>query len=133
MAQPARPLPAAALAALALPLALSLLAGCREREAPAQVIHGDTELGKAAIARYGCGSCHFIPGVPGAAGRAAQPLLGFADRADIAGSAPNTYDNLVTWVQRPQDIAPRARMPSLNVSEKDARDIAAYLLSLKAE
>lgn len=132
MAQPAPPL-LAALLALTLPLAPVLLGGCREHERPPQEIRGDMTLGKTAIARYGCGSCHFIPGVPGAEGRAAQPLLGFAGRADIAGSAPNTYDNLVTWVQRPQDIAPRARMPSLNVSEKDARDIAAYLLSLKAE
>ncbi|HSN99138.1 MAG TPA: c-type cytochrome [Candidatus Nanopelagicales bacterium] len=91
------------------------------------------ELGKQAIQRYGCGGCHLVPGVPGAEGRAAQPLMGFADRADIGGAAPNTYENLVVWLQDPAKITPKSRMPKLNVSEKDARDIAAFLMTLRTE
>ncbi len=94
---------------------------------------GDLELGRQAIQRYGCGGCHYVPGVEGAVGRTAQPLLGFGDRPDIAGAAANTPEALVLWLQNPQSIAPRAKMPKLGVNEKDARDIAAYLYSLKSE
>ncbi|WP_044241467.1 c-type cytochrome [Chondromyces apiculatus] len=120
----------------AAPVLLVLLAfatGCTRPERQPEVTDGDPELGKVAIQRYGCGTCHTIPGVPGAEGRSAQLLFGFADRADIARSAPNTYKNLVTWIQNPQKLDPSTRMPSLNVTEKDARDIATYLLTLRSE
>ncbi|WP_169796750.1 c-type cytochrome [Chondromyces crocatus] len=119
-------------AAPVLAAALLLVAGCakpRDRGTP----DGDAELGKLAIQRYGCGTCHHVPGVPGAEGRAAQPLLGFADRSDIARVAPNTYDNLVEWVRNPQKLDPKTRMPSLDVNDKDARDIATYLYTLTSE
>jgi len=115
-------------------LALAALGACKGREKPPrEVAGGNAELGRQAIQKYGCGTCHTIPGVDGAAGKQAQILLGFADRGDIAGMTSNLPENLVRWIQRPQDIYPRAKMPSLGVPEKDARDIAAYLYTLKAE
>jgi cytochrome c1 len=60
-------------------------------------------------------------------------LVGFGDRADIVGAAENTPDNLIKWIREPQSIEPRTKMPALGVTEKDARDIAAYLFSLRAE
>jgi cytochrome c2 len=114
-------------------LALAALGACKGSQKPREVVGGDAELGRQAIQKYGCGTCHTIPGVEGASGRQAQILLGFADRGDIAGMTSNLPENLVRWIQRPQDIYPRAKMPSLGVPEKDARDIAAYLYTLKAE
>jgi len=115
-------------------LALLGLGACKTSEKPRrEVAGGNAELGRQAIQKYGCGTCHTIPGVEGAAGKQAQILLGFADRGDIAGMTSNLPENLVKWIQRPQDIHPRAKMPSLGVPEKDARDIAAYLYTLKAE
>jgi cytochrome c2 len=49
----------------------------------------------------------------------------------IAGRLHTNEENLADWVQRPQEIAPGVDMPDLGVSDGDARDIAAYLLTLK--
>ena len=57
-------------------------------------------------------------------------LDGLAARSFIAGVLPNTGENLVRWIQDPRAIAPKTAMPDLGVSEKDARDIAAYVYAL---
>lgn len=80
---------------------------------------------------YGCGACHVIPGVTGATGMVGPPLNGWSRRAYIAGNVANTPDNLVRWLQHPQAIEPGTAMPDLGVSEADARDMAAYLFSLR--
>ncbi|HJQ13330.1 MAG TPA: c-type cytochrome [Anaerolineales bacterium] len=87
----------------------------------------DIESGRRLIANYGCGSCHFITGVPGADSRAAPPLDRFYERTYIAGQLSNTEENLVLWIQNPQQIDPGNAMPDLGVSEEEAHDIAAYL------
>jgi cytochrome c len=92
---------------------------------------GDAELGRTAIGVYGCGSCHTIPGVPGADALVGPPLTLFAYRKYIAGMLPNTPDNLVTWIRTPQAVVPGNAMPNMGVSERDARNIAAYLSTLK--
>jgi cytochrome c1 len=33
------------------------------------------------------------------------------------------------WIQTPQEVLPHNAMPDMNVTEKDSRDIAAYLYS----
>jgi cytochrome c2 len=109
------------------------LGGCGKAAARRVMPGGDAELGRAAIQKYGCGNCHIVPGIPGAEGRTAQPLLGFAYRGDIASYASNTPDNLVKWLTKPTVLNPRAKMPELGVSEKDARDIGAYLYTLGQE
>jgi cytochrome c len=83
--------------------------------------------GRRLIASYGCGACHSIPGVPGAHGEAAPPLDRFYRRAYIAGRLPNTQENLVGWIQDPQRIEPGTAMPTLGVTEDEARAIGAYL------
>lgn len=107
-----------------------LLAGCLARDVAEMdkiVQGGDTARGRDAIVRYGCGACHLIPGVPGADALVGPPLNQFEERHYIAGTLPNTADNLVYWIRFPQSVEPGTAMPDLNVSEADARDIAAYL------
>lgn len=84
-----------------------------------------------AIDAYGCGSCHTIPGIRGADGLVGPPLTRFHERAYIAGQLPNTPENLVHWIRNPQEVEPGTAMPDLGVTEEDAREIAAYLLSPK--
>lgn len=91
---------------------------------------GDSRRGPDLIDEYGCGSCHQIPGVAGADAVVAPPLHDFGRRAYIAGRLPNNADNLIAWIIDPQAIEPGTAMPDLDVSEEDARHIAAYLLSL---
>jgi cytochrome c1 len=98
---------------------------------PPQVTNGDPDLGVEAIQRYGCGSCHVIPGVAGADGKVGPPLTDFSERGFIAGQLPNNADNLITWIEDPQGVEPGTAMPNLDVTEQDARDIAAYLFTLR--
>lgn len=96
-----------------------------------QVPGGDARQGQQVMRSYGCGSCHVIPGVAGAQGTVGAPLTNFARRSYIAGNLPNTAENLVRWIQNPQAVEPGTAMPNLNVSEGDARHLAAYLATLR--
>ena len=100
------------------------------REAAMLTGGGDAERGRAAIRRYGCGSCHTIAGVRGADALVGPPLTGIAERAYIAGVVANTPINLQRWIRDPQGIDPRTAMPTLGVTAPEARDIAAYLYAL---
>jgi cytochrome c2 len=116
--------------------AVGLLAGTACRDAPpgspSYVPGGDPARGRLVVATYGCGSCHAIPGVPGAVGRVGPSLGGVGERAYLVGGLRNEPSALVRWIRFPQDIEPGTVMPALGVSEGDARDIAAYLYSLAA-
>lgn len=92
---------------------------------------GDPERGRIQIVSYGCGSCHDIPGIAGAKGMVGPPLTSWSQRRIIAGEVANTPANLITWITVPQSIEPGVAMPNLGVSDGQARDIAAYLYSLK--
>lgn len=89
------------------------------------------EEGREAITRYGCGACHEIPGVRGADGKVASPLISFSKRAFIAGQRSNNRENLVRWLTNPQQVEPGTAMPNLGVTDQDAEHIATYLLSLR--
>jgi mono/diheme cytochrome c family protein len=91
----------------------------------------DAERGHRALNQYACVTCHLIPGVVGANAPVGPPLAGIAARALIAGRLPNTPDNMVHWLREPQAVDPLTAMPPLGVSERDARDIAAYLATLR--
>ena len=92
------------------------------RPSPASVA-----AGRGLIARYGCGSCHAIPGIRGAGATTTPPLDRFYERSYIAGRLPNTWENLIQWIQNPQQIEPGNAMPNLGVTQDEAHDIAAYL------
>jgi cytochrome c len=86
--------------------------------------------GKAAIRKYGCGTCHKIPGIHEADSMVGPPLQGVGTRAFIAGILPNTPQNMIAWIRKPQEIDSRKAMPDMKVTDTDARDIAAYLYTL---
>jgi zinc transporter ZupT len=70
-----------------------------------------------------------------AAGHRAPFILGvwsaIGTRGFIAGVLPNTPQNMVRWLRHPQAVSPKSAMPDLGVTEPDARDIAAYLSTLR--
>lgn len=88
----------------------------------------DVERGRLALTQYACNACHQIAGVTGPETRVGPPLHDLAKRQYIAGHQPNTTANLVRWIQDPHSIHPQSAMPPMNVTESDARDMAAYLL-----
>ncbi len=91
----------------------------------------DPERGKVALEQYACTTCHSIPGIVGEHAPVGPPLDRVAGRQYLAGVIRNTPENMVRWLREPQAIAPRSAMPNLGVTERDARDIAAYLYTLK--
>jgi putative membrane protein len=92
---------------------------------------GSAQAGIAAVTRYGCGSCHLIPRVPGAHGQAGPPLAGIGSRLYVAGELSNTPDNLMHWIQHPHSVNEKTLMPELGVTSEDARNIAALLYTFK--
>jgi putative membrane protein len=128
---------AAAVTATGATLVLLLCAigasGCgheNEKQA-AQLTGGNPRRGEAAIRRHGCGSCHAIPGIAGAGGLLGPPLDRIASRAYIAGRRTNTPQNLMAFVKHPHGVDGRIAMPEMGIPDRDVRDIAAYLYTLK--
>jgi cytochrome c len=119
---------AATLVATLLPLAACHRSA--EQEA-IRLTGGRPARGKEIVRPYGCVSCHTIPGVRGADALVGPPLTGIASRAYIAGVLPNTPDNMMRWIRDPQSVDSLTAMPNTGVTANDARDIAAYLYTLK--
>ncbi|HEY0406834.1 MAG TPA: c-type cytochrome [Pyrinomonadaceae bacterium] len=99
--------------------------------AAAEMTGGDPARGRAAISRYGCSTCHTIPGVSGANGLVGPPLGQVASRVYLAGRLLNTPDHMMQWIRNPRGVDDKTAMPNLNVNETDARDITSYLYTLK--
>jgi cytochrome c len=118
----------------AMAVVVALLAACghgdAERAAIAQT-GGDPARGQAAIRSYGCPVCHSIPGVRGPRGQVGPPLDAIGGRSSLAGRLPNTPENMIRWIRDPQSIERSTAMPNLGVSEAEARDMAAYLYTLR--
>lgn len=79
--------------------------------------------------QYGCPTCHVIPNVPGAVGKVGPSLKSISQRSYLAGSLPNTPQNLEQWIMHPQRYRPGTAMPEMGVTQPDAQKIAAFLES----
>jgi cytochrome c2 len=112
-----------------LPLiALTLVIACNKQEKAA--VAGDANHGKQLIDQYGCTACHTIPGIKGN-GMVGPSLDHIASRQIIAASIPNSPQNMQNYIQNPQMANPQNVMPILGVKPDEARDIVAYLYTLK--
>jgi cytochrome c2 len=109
---------------------LLLLTACKRPEAAAPAA-GDSSRGKQLIEQYGCNSCHIVPGIEGAKGMVGPSLEHVASRPIIATKIPNSQANMTAYIQNPQMTNPENVMPNLGVKPDEARDIAAYLYTLK--
>jgi cytochrome c len=122
-------------ALLAACAALAMSTGCGDERyrdnMVANMVGGNPERGPQLIRSYGCGTCHTVSGVVGANGLVGPPLNGIAERAYIAGVIPNAPDNMVRWIEDPKAVDSLTAMPKVGVTPSDARDIAAYLYTLR--
>lgn len=105
--------------------------GRHERAEAAMSGKPDADRGRQAIEQYGCVTCHAIPGVVGPNFPVGPPLAGVGSRVMLGGVLPNSPENMALWIRAPQAFAPLTAMPNLGLSERDARDIAAFLATLK--
>ena len=89
---------------------------------------GSKSKGKKLIKTVGCMGCHGVEGLESESnkvGSYAGPYL------SATGSKIKDPDWLVSWLKRPSHYQRDTIMPSFRLSDKEANDIAAYLLSLK--
>lgn len=104
-----------------------LVAGCRA-DTPS---FGNATRGRELVERYRCQACHEIPGVAPIAGASAPSLDGIARREVVAGTIANTPANLIAYLEKPRIAKPSNRMPDLELPPEDARDLAAFLMTLR--
>ncbi len=71
------------------------------------------------------------PAISGADGLVGPPLNKMARRVYIAGLLRNSPDNLAAWIENPQAIVPGNAMPAMGINNEQARDIVAYLYTLR--
>lgn len=76
--------------------------------------------GKRLFTEQGCHGCHTI-------GKMGTPIANDLSQAGVKYS--ESY--LRRWLREPQQQKPRAHMPKIQMTEADARALAAYLASLK--
>jgi cytochrome c2 len=100
------------------------------RPAPTSLALGNANRGRELIVKYGCPSCHMLPDA-GPRGLVGPSLDDMGGRSYIAGRFPNEEIWMTLWLQKPQELKPGTAMPDLNVDERDARDMAAYLATLR--
>lgn len=89
---------------------------------------GNADKGKELIKEVGCMGCHGVEGwdvESKKVGAYAGPYL------TGTGSKVKSPDWLVSWLIKPSHYQENTIMPSLRLSDREANDIAAYLLSLK--
>ena len=115
-----------------------LFANSTRRQWPAPAASGDAARGKELVDSIGCMGCHIAQdtlrddkGAVRVARRDDFPLerhFGF----NLVGVGTKTNANWVfNWVKNPKAYDPNAPMPSLRLSDQEASDITAYLLSLQ--
>jgi cytochrome c1 len=116
-----------------LVISFSILTACNHEteRAAAAMTGGDPQRGKVAVSRYGCATCHTIPGINGADALVGPPLTQMGSRSYIAGVMPNNPANMIRWIENPPGVDRLTAMPNLGVTDSDARDIAGYLYTLK--
>ena len=126
-------LPAATMSAAATlsALAAAPMAGPAASGATTSSGQADSARGKIALQQYACVTCHVIPGVVAAINPVGPSLAGIGSRKYLSGVLPNTPGNMLRWLQAPQQLAPGTAMPDLGVAPADARDMAAFLETLK--
>jgi cytochrome c len=89
------------------------------------------EPGRIALERLQCGACHVIPGISGARGQVGPPLDRYGRSVYIAGKLPRDEALLARWIADAPSLSPGTAMPKIDMTQDDARAIAAYLYSLK--
>ena len=117
---------------------LALVAACQATpaaptEAPV-ALGPEASEGKSLFVSRGCVACHRAPNVPEAQGTIGPNLRGVGNPSShpkIAAVTDNTPDNMVRWLMNPQAVKPGTAMPSIGLSEADARKLTAFLETLK--
>jgi cytochrome c len=97
---------------------------------PAPAVAGNPAVGRQLFGAKGCGGCHTLDGLPGAAGVAGPNLTNVTLRPTLAGETlPMAPDSLARWLLDPPALKPGTLMPRLGLSPQEAQDLTAFLYS----
>jgi cytochrome c oxidase subunit 2 len=90
----------------------------------------DAHTGQVVFERQACVNCHTIKGTI-ANGRFGPDLTHLMSRDTIgAGIMPITQQNLLGWINDPNDTKPGCLMPAMHLTDEQNAQITAYLLTL---
>lgn len=92
----------------------------------------DAANGLRLVTEKGCVACHIFPDVPWPRGGLGTSLHGFARQGLIAGRLPNQPGVLMQFVRNAPGLVPGSAMPAITMSDQEARDVTAYLLTLQS-
>jgi cytochrome c2 len=106
-------------------------------EPPREAARGDVERGKVIVTRKGCFMCHAFTGASPSDVAMEVPTLppeklerGIAQAPDLRLARQRFRpDALARWIHNPVGVRADAEMPTLGLTEEEARDAAAYILS----
>jgi cytochrome c1 len=112
------------------PGAAALPATPRTPLTPAPDVPGSAENGRTLFLSAGCGGCHTLGGLVGATGVAGPNLTNVVLRPTLAGETiPMSTETMTRWLRNPAAVKPGATMPSVGLTEPEARDLTAFLYS----
>jgi cytochrome c oxidase subunit II len=102
-----------------------------ERERMPAAADSGADEGRRIFESTACVNCHAVSGTV-ADGRFGPDLTHLMERNTIAsGAAPNTRENLRTWIRNPDSIKPGSLMPAMQLNDHDLDAVTAYLETLR--
>ncbi|OSZ76003.1 c-type cytochrome [Hydrogenophaga sp.] len=90
------------------------------------------EVGLRLVTEKGCVACHTFPDVKWPRGGLGPSLQDFARQGLIAGQLPNQPGVLMQFVRNAPGLKPGTAMPAIPMTDQEARDVTAYLLTLQS-
>ena len=91
----------------------------------------NTKKGRQLVVSKGCVACHTFPDVKWPRGGLGPSLQNFGRQGLIAGRLPNQPGVLMQFVRNAPVLVPGTAMPTILMTDQEARDVTAYLLTLK--
>jgi cytochrome c2 len=91
----------------------------------------DSTKGRQLVASKGCVACHTFPDVEWPRGGLGPSLQNFGRQGLIAGRLPNQPGVLMEFVRNAPMLVTGTAMPTILMTDQEARDVTAYLLTLK--
>jgi cytochrome c2 len=94
--------------------------------------NADAARGRRLVSDKGCVACHAFPDIRWPRGGLGPSLEGFGRQGLIAGRLPNQPGVLMQFVRNAPALVPGTAMPAIPMSDQEASDVTAYLLSLQS-
>ena len=92
---------------------------------------GNSKNGEKLYGQLGCQGCHVIEPEPFVEENNSYNLLNKHGSNLIGLGSKTTPEWLFNWLKNPAEYWPDTKMPNMRLSDEEAKDITAYLMSMK--